>query len=209
MARLGWIPRMALGTLAAAAILGGTLACDGRNSSIPQTPPLAASEPNQILLHLKYLAVKKDFRHIVLIAPISPDVVFPSAWWFHKHASDLKIDLSPEEVQALNIAPLQAMLPSLPRSEEKNYGIDQARLAFNAGIYRVLKGVPEDEWNDVVVSEVKMNPSNTRVTDLYLAYKGKQFMQVSCLKKTDGHYGVSFIRYLAVPSAFFPAKPKK
>ncbi len=209
MARLGWIHRALLSGGTAALVLGGALGCDSKDSGIPSSPPLAASEPDQILLHLKYLAVRRDLRHIVVIAPISPDVVFPSSWWFHKHATDLKIDLSPEEMQSLAITELQARLPNLPRSEEKGYGIEEARKAFNAGLYRLLKGIPQEAWNDVRVSEVKMNGSNTRVMDVFLAYNGKQIMQVSCLKKADGYYGVSFIRYLQVPSGVFKAPAKK
>lgn len=208
MARMGWMSRAVLGA-AVVGVVGTTLGCGDKDAAIPSTPPLAATEASQIFLHLKYLAVRKDYKHVVLIAPIAPDIVFPSAWWFHKHATDLKIDLTEEELSALGITDLKDKLGNLPRSEGPDYAIDKARLAFNAGLYRVLKGVPVDAWRDMVVSEVKKNTSNTRVTDVLLAYNGKQMMQVSCIKKADGAYGVSFIRYLENPSVIFPpAKPK-
>lgn len=208
MARLGWMPR-ALGAAALMTLVGGMVGCDNKDASIPSTPPLAATEPAQIFLHLKYLVVRKDYKHVVLIAPIAPDVVFPSAWWFHKHSADLKIELTDEELNALGVMNLKGKLDNLPRADEKDYGVEQARLAFNAGLYRVLKGIPDDGWRQMVVSETKINPGNTRVTDLFLAYKGKQILKIGCLKKPDGNYGVSFVQYLAVPSAIFPAaKPK-
>lgn len=208
MAGFGWISRT-VGAAALAVVLGGTLGCENKDASIPSTPPLAATEPAQIFLHLKYLVVRKDYKHVVLIAPIAPDIVFPSAWWFHKHSADLKIDLTDEEMSALGISNLKDKLNDLPRSDVQGYGIEQARLAFNAGLYRVLKGIPDDGWRQMVVSETKINPSNTRVTDLYLAYNGKQIIKIGCIKKPDGNYGVSFVQYLVVPSTVFPAaKPK-
>ena len=50
-----------------------TLACDS-GSGTPQTAPLAAKEPRDILAHLQYLSAKKDYQHLVLIAPAEPVV---------------------------------------------------------------------------------------------------------------------------------------
>lgn len=205
MARTGWMTQAAVGA-AVVAIVG----CGNKDSDIPTAPPVAAAQPEQIFKHLQYLATSKDYKHVALIAPVEPAIVFSSAGWFHKHATDLKLDLTDEELAGLGITDLKDKLAKIPSTEGPDYPIEKARLAFNAGLYRVLKGVPTGAWGDVVVSEVKKNPSNTRIMDVLFAYKGKQFLQVSCIKKADGAYGVSFIRYLVTPTATFggAAKPK-
>lgn len=202
MARMGWIPQAALGA-AGILIVGGSLGCGSKDAGIPTAPPVAAAEPDQIFKHLQYLAVRKDYKHVALIAPVDPAIVYSSAGWFHKHATDLKLDLNDEELAGLGISDMKEKLKALPSSEGPDYPLDKARLAFNAGIYRVLKGVPTEAWGKVVVSQVKKNPGNTRIMDVFFAHNGKQFLQVSCIKKSDGAYGVSFIRYLVTPTATF------
>ena len=91
---------MGLGTLAA---LVFSMGCGNKEGVIPNVPPTAAQTPAAILPHLQYLAAWKNYKHLILISPISPDVVFPSAWWFHNHAKQLGISLTPEEMQVLGI----------------------------------------------------------------------------------------------------------
>lgn len=190
-----------LGTLAALVISAG---CDNKEGPIPNVPPTAAQTPGAILPHLQYLAAWKNFKHLILIAPISPDVVFPSAWWFHKESKDLKISLTPDEMQVLGISKLASRLDDLPRAPEEGYDIEDARKAFNAGIYRLIKGLPVNVWGAMVVSEVRMNPSNSKVMDVTLAYNNRQMIRVSCIKKVDAggggeFYGVANIQYLVWP----------
>jgi len=199
MEKMHWVPR-AIIQASAVALLAVGLAC-GRKDPIPTTPPLAPTEPHQILQHLKYLAVRKDLKHIVVIAPTSPEIVFPSAWWFHKQATDLKIELTPEDLQALGIEKLKDRLPELPRSEMPDYGISDARLAFNAGMYRLVKAIPEQAWAEMAVMEIKPNPSDPRVKDVLLGLHGKPILKVSCVKKSETNYGVSLIQYQIRPSS--------
>ena len=193
------MPRLILQAFAVAVIVGG-LGC-GKESGIPTTPPLAPTEPYQILKHLQYLAVRKDLKHIVVIAPTIPEIVYPSAWWFHKQATDLKIDLSDEELRALGIEKLKDRLPNLPRAEEADYGIQDARLAFNAGMYRLVKAMPEEAWGEMAVMEIKPNPSDPKVKDVLLGLHGKPIMKVSCVPKNKTDYGVSLIQYQIRPSS--------
>lgn len=200
MGKQHWLSRTIIQAAAVALIAGG-LACGKRGSGIPTTPPLAPNEPHQILQHLKYLAVRKDIKHLVIIAPTSPEIVFPSAWWFHKQATDLKIDLTDEELRALGIEKLKDRLPELPRLESPEYGIAEARLAFNAGMYRLVKAIPDQAWAEMAVMEIKPNPSDPRVKDVLLGLHGKPIMKVSCVKKSETTYGVSLIQYQIYPSA--------
>ncbi len=190
-----------LGALAALVI---SMGCENKEGPIPNVPPTAAQTPGAILPHLQYLAAWKNYKHLILIAPISPDVVFPSAWWFHKHAKDLKISLTPEEMQNLGITKLASRLDDLPRAPEDGYGIEEARMAFNAGIYRLIKGLPVKIWGEMKVSKVSMNPGNNKVMDVMLSYNNHPMIQVSCIKKVDAggggeFYGVANIWYQVRP----------
>ena len=202
MARIGRnIAGLGLGALAA---LVFCLGCDNKEGPIPNVPPTAAQTPGAILPHLQYLAAWKNYKHLILISPISPDVVFPSAWWFHKQAKDLKISLTPEEMQILGITKLASRLDDLPRAPEEGYGLEDARMAFNAGIYRLIKGLPVNVWGEMKVSKVSMNPSSNKVMDVVLSYNHREMIRVSCIKKVDAggggeFYGVAIIQYLVRP----------
>jgi hypothetical protein len=164
----------------------------------PVGPPLAAKEPADILQHLKYLASSKDIKHLVVIAPLTPDIVFPSAWWFHSQARNLGLELTPDEMTQLGITQWKDKLDNLPRSGEElpGYGIDQARATFNAGLYRLVKGFTPDEWNKMYVMEVKQNPGNVKVMDVTIGFGGQPKIKVSCIKRTEDSWGVANMQYL-------------
>jgi len=192
--------------LASLVLIPAFLGCDSH--SIPTNPPSAAMEPYDILDHLRYLAVRKDYQHAALIAPITPDVVFPSARQFHRDADTMGITLTPEELKGLGIDDkLAARLNDLPGSGTDDYTIKDARLAFNAGIYRLLKGLNAKSWAKIDSMGIADNNamrqfgSTTIVKDMTLGFGGTQIMTVSCLKKPDGTWGVSLIRYLVNPKS--------
>jgi len=180
----------------------------GCGSNIPTAPPPAAKEPYDILQNLKYLAVRKDFPQVTLIAPITPDVVFPSARQFHKDAQQMGITLTPDELKGLGIdEKLAARLDDLPGSGTDDYTIKDARLAFNAGIYRLLKGLTPKSWEKIDSMGINDNQagraygSQAIVKDMSLGFGGQKIMTVSCLKKPDGTWGVSLIRYEVNPKS--------
>lgn len=169
--------------------------------SIPTTAPAAAKEPADILYHLQYLVVRKDYKHAALIAPITPDVVYPSAMHFHKQAKELGITLTPEEIKGLGIEHLAAKLDELPGGPTDDYPVKDARLAFNAGLYRLLKGITDKSWGKMRHMGITDNSaarqfgSSTIVKDMALGFDGTKVLTVSCLKKPDGTWGVSYLRY--------------
>lgn len=173
----------------------------GCGSKIPTTPPPAAQEPYDILANLRYLAVRKDFPQAALIAPITPDVVFPSAMQLHKAAKQMGLTLTPEELKGLEIENLAARLDDLPGSGTDDYTIREARLAFNAGIYRLLKGLNDKSWERIDSMGISDNNagrqygSTATLKDMTLGFGGQKIMTVSCLRKPDGTWGVSFLRY--------------
>ncbi len=171
-----------------------TLACDS-GGGIPQTAPLAAKEPRDILPHLQYLAAKKDYQHLVLLAPASPAVLFPSARWFNSQAAQLGITLSDDEIKGLKVEGLMDKLDNLPGAPMAGYDTPEARNAFYAGLYRLIKGFSPEEWSAIRVQEVRQNPANLNIMDVTLGKEGTALMKVACIKKTDGTWGVTNIEY--------------
>ena len=57
-------------SLASLLLVPAFISCGG--DDIPTTAPEAAKEPADILYHLQYVAVRKDYKHTALIAPITP-----------------------------------------------------------------------------------------------------------------------------------------
>lgn len=157
--------------------------------------PLAAQTPQDILQHLRYLAASKDYKHIILMAPVSADVVFPSAWWFHSQAAGLGLQLTPQEEQDLGVMDLKDKLDNLPRYPVPGYDIQDARRAFYAGIYRLVKGFSADEWNKMYVMQVQGNAGDQRVTDVTLGFDSQPKIVVSCVRTPEGTYGVANLQY--------------
>lgn len=185
--------------LAGLLLVPAFVGCGG--SGIPTTAPTAAKEPADILYHLQYLVVRKDYKHAALIAPITPDVVYPSAMHFHRQAKELGITLTPEEIKGLGIEHLAARLDELPGGPTEDYPVKDARLAFNAGLYRLLKGLTDKSWGRMRHMGIVDNAaarqfnSQTIVKDMALGFGGTKILTVSCLKKPDGTWGVSYLRY--------------
>ncbi len=171
-----------------------TLACDS-GSGTPTTAPLAAKEPRDILAHLQYLSAKKDYQHLVLIAPAEPVVLFPSARWFNSQAAQLGITLSDDEIKGLKVEGLMDKLDNLPGAPMAGYDTPDARNAFYAGLYRLIKGFSPAEWNAIRVQEVRQNPANLRIMDVTLGKDGTALMKVACIKKGDGAWGITNIEY--------------
>jgi len=185
-----------IGCVALVAMVAG---CDNKGSDLPTTPPLAAQAPGDLLDHLKYLVGSGDVKHLVLITPVTEDVVYPSSSWFHKNCTNLGIDLTPEEVKMLGLEPFKDRLNNLPAAPEPGHGVGRAARPLNAGASALMKGFTKQAWANMVVSEVKPNPANGRVTDVFIAYKGNQVMSLNCVKKADNTWGISNLNYLVWP----------
>jgi len=100
--RLAWFS-----AIAAVAILVG---CDNKPAErISSSAPTAIKEPHEVLKHLQYIGVYKDFKHLMLVAPVDPEIVYGSAWWFHKHAGELGVTLTEAEIEALGVTDLRSM----------------------------------------------------------------------------------------------------
>jgi hypothetical protein len=189
--------------LASLLLAPAIISCGG--DVIPTTAPAAAKEPADILYSLQYLAVRKDYKQAAVIAPITPDVVYPAAMHFHQDAKKMGLELTPEEIKGLGIEHLAARLDSLPGGPTDDYPVKDARLAFNAGIYRLLKGLTPKSWAKMQHMGITDNTagraygSSAVIKDMALGFDGTKILTVSCLKKPDGFFGVSYLRYEVSP----------
>jgi len=185
--------------LASLLLVPAFISCGG--DEIPTTAPAAAMEPADILYHLQYVAVRKDYKHVALIAPITPDVVYPSARQLHLDAKALGLTLTPEEIEGLGIKHLADKLDTLTGGPTDDYPVKDARLAFNAGIYRMTKALTAKTWGKMRHMGISDNSggrqygSTAVIKDMALGFDGKKIMTVSCLKKPDGTFGVTLIRW--------------
>jgi hypothetical protein len=181
--------------LASLLLVPALISCGG--NAVPTSAPEAAKEPAAILGHLQYAAVRQDFKALPLVAPITPNVVFPGAMNLHNTAKTLGLTLTAEELKGLGIdEKLAAKLDSLPGSEVEGYGIKDARLAYNAGIYRTLKGVTAKSWGKMehmgITDEVTLGLA---VKQMAIGFGGTKVMTVSCMKMPNGNWGISYLRY--------------
>ena len=189
--------------LACLLLVPAFIGCGG--DEIPTTAPAAAKEPADILYSLQYLAVRKDYKQAAVIAPITPDVVYPSAMHFHQDAKAMGLELTPEEIKGLGIEHLAAKLDSLPGGPTDDYPVKDARLAFNAGIYRLTKGLTAKSWGKMKHMGITDNNagraygSGLVLKDMALGFDGTKILTVTCLRKPDGIFGISFMRYDVAP----------
>lgn len=174
-------------------LLAPATGCDSKASKMEA--PLSAQAPQDILQHLRYLAATKDYKHIILMAPVKADVVFPSAWWFNNQAAHLGLELTPQEMQDLGVDNIKDKLDNLPRYPVPGYDIQDARRAFYAGIYRLVTGFSTDEWNKMYVMQVQSNVTAPEVTDVTLGFDSQPKLVISCIKTPEGTYGVANIQY--------------
>ena len=190
-------------SVASLLLVSAFIGCGG--DEIPTTAPAAANEPADILYSLQYLAVRKDYKQAAVIAPITPDVVYPGALRLHQDAKALGLNLTPEEIKGLGIEHLAAKLDALPGGPTEDYPVKDARLAFNAGIYRLTKGLTAKSWGKLQHMGItdntagRMYGSTAVLKDMALGFDGTKILNVTCLKKPDGTFGISYMRYEVAP----------
>jgi hypothetical protein len=99
-------------------------------------------------------------------------------------------------------------LDKLPNDKDKIYGKDYPAMSgallrpmYNAGLYRLLKGVPDALWSEVVVMKATPNPKNSLETGVVLGYQGKPIMELTARQKADKSYSIIYIHYLVSPRA--------
>jgi len=189
-------------SLAGLLLVPAIISCGG--DAIPTAAPEPAKDPAALLSNLQYLAVRKDYKAAAVIAPITPNVVFPGAMNLHNNAKQMGLSLDAEEIKGLGIEHLAAKLDSLPGGPSDDYPVKDARLAYNAGIYRTLKGLTAKSWGKMTHMGITDNLAAaqfglTGVKDMALGFDGTKVLTVSCMKMPSGAWGITYIRYEVAP----------
>ncbi len=190
--------RSLLFSLASLLLVPAFIGCGG--DPVPTSAPEPAKDPAAILGHLQYLSVRKDYKTAAVITPITPNVVYPGAMNLHNNAKQMGLTLTPEELKGLGIEHLAAKLDSLPGGPTDDYPVKDARLAYNAGIYRILKGLTPKTWGKMTHMGITDNLAAaqfglTGVKDMALGFDGTKVLTVSCVKMPNGAWGITYIRY--------------
>jgi hypothetical protein len=82
--------------------------CDSKpTEKIPTTAPTAIKQPFEVLGHLQYIGVRKDFKAIPVIAPTDPEIAKGAAWWFTSHSGDMGIAMSDDEIKLFGLEDLK------------------------------------------------------------------------------------------------------
>ena len=115
--------------------------------------------------------------------------------------------LTPEELKGLGIEHLASKLDVLTGGPTDDYPVKDARLAFNSGIYRMTKALTAKTWGKMRHMGISDNSAGRQygsqavIKDMALGFDGKKVMTVSCLKKPDGTFGVTLIRWEINPKS--------
>ena len=95
------------------------------------------------------------------------------------------------DAHKLDLLPETDTLPDgKPNPEYLEMKTRYAAAAMQAGIYRIVSGVPEALWSKLAVLETKPDTQSTDVQDVFVGYKGAPVMQVAVMKNKTGNYGI-------------------
>ncbi len=95
------------------------------------------------------------------------------------------------DIQKLDLLPDSDTLPDgKPNPEYQELKTKYASAAMQAGIYRVVSGVPDAMWPKLSVIETKADPQSSDVQDVSIGLKGTPVMQVAVMKNKTGSYGI-------------------
>lgn len=95
------------------------------------------------------------------------------------------------DIQKLDLLPEKDTLPDgKPNPEFQEIRSTYAVAAMQAGVYRVISGVPAGMWPKLAVMETKPDAQSTDIQNVSIGFKGTLVMQVSVMKNKSGNYGI-------------------
>ncbi len=116
----------------------------------------------------------------------------------------------PPEMAGLDVSRLDfpQTIPGPVFAKEVKPHIEQNRRAlYQGGLWRLLKGVPQELWTHVSVLETRKDASNQRAWGVFLGLSGtgipeadgKPIIDLALYKKDDGTWGLSYWQYKKQP----------
>jgi hypothetical protein len=118
-----------------------------------------------------------------------------------------KIQAIPDEMQGYDVAKLDKLPGEKDKVNAKDYPVlsgELIRPLFNAGLFRLIKGVPAELWGDVAVQKTIPTKNNLE-TQVILQYQGTAIMELTARQKADKTYGIIYIHYLVQPKTLAKA----
>lgn len=104
------------------------------------------------------------------------------------------------DVKKLDRLPETDTLPDgKPNQEYQEIKNRYATAAMQAGVHRLISGIPEGMWPKLAVLETKPDPASGDVQRVSIGYKGTAVMDVAVMKNKAGGYGVQNITLLQSP----------
>lgn len=135
---------------------------------------------------------------------LAPDVSMSGFSNAMDRLSMKEIPALPDNMQGIDLTKLD----KLPGEKDKIGGKDYPALSgpllrpmYNAGLYRLIKGVPVALWNEVSLLSATPNPKNNLETAMVLAYQGKPIIEMTARQKADKTYGIVYIHYMVQPKS--------
>lgn len=116
----------------------------------------------------------------------------------------------PAEMAGLDVSRLDfpQTIPGPVFAKEVKPFIEQHRRAlYQAGLWRLLRGVPTELWGNIRVLETRKDPSNQRAFGVFLGLSGtgipeadgKPIIDLALFKKEDNTWGLSYWQYKKQP----------
>ncbi len=67
-----------------------------------------------------------------------------------------------------------------------------AKALYEAGLWRLTKGIPTEMWNELTMMETRKDPSNDKLHQVYVGFQGKTVMQINVIQRPDNTYGIAY-----------------
>jgi hypothetical protein len=95
------------------------------------------------------------------------------------------------DIQKVDQLPESDTLPDgKPNPEYAEIKSKYASAAMQAGVFRVISGVPDRMWPQMAVLETKPDSQGTDIQDVFIGFKGTLVLQVAVMKNKTGSYGI-------------------
>lgn len=74
-----------------------------------------------------------------------------------------------------------------------------AKALYEAGLWRLIKGVPTDMWNELTLIETRKEPTNDKLHQVYIGFQGKTVLQINLAQRPDNTFGIAYWFYKVHP----------
>jgi hypothetical protein len=116
-----------------------------------------------------------------------------------KQIPSMPANMANLDPEALDLLPNDKFPNGKPNPAGEAVKGKYSRAALGAGIYRLTKAVPATMWPDMSVMEIKKDPGNAKIQNVYIGYRGTTVLNVAVYQNSDNTYGISYLQYKMFP----------